>query len=351
MMRRVLITGGLGYVGGRVAQALAAAGYVVRLGTRQAALATTDWLPAAELVPLNWTSSATLKWACEGVNAIVHLAAMNEIYSARDPVGALQANGVATLELLEAAIACGVQRLVYMSTAHVYGSPLQGSIDERTLPRAQHPYAISHKVAEDFILAAHDQARIEGVVLRLSNAFGAPAHAGIDRWTLVVNDLCRQAVVAGRLQLKSAGLQRRDFITLQDVGGAVLHCVTLGKETLGDGLFNLGGDCVLRIVDMAQQVSERWAEMAGARLPIERPEPSSSELLNETLANPLIFSSAKLQATGFSLRSAHDEEIDATLHLCLRAFGSSKETLNKPSFPRKRESSSLNLLDSGSSPE
>lgn len=329
MTQRVLITGGLGYVGGRVAQVLAIAGCEVRLGTRQATATIPDWLPAAESVPLNWSSRATLKSACEGVNAIVHLAAMNEIYSARDPVGALQANGVATLELLEAAIACGVQRFVYMSTAHVYGSPLHGRIDERTLPRAQHPYAITHKVAEDFVLAAHDLERIEGIVLRLSNAFGAPAHAGIDRWTLVVNDLCRQAVVAGRLQLKSTGLQRRDFITLQDVGGAVQHCVNLDKDALGDGLFNLGGDCVLRIFDMAQQVGERWAEMAGTRLPIERPEPSSSELLNETLVNPLIYSSAKLQATGFSLRSAHDEEIDATLRLCLRAFRSTGSKCTK----------------------
>jgi UDP-glucose 4-epimerase len=208
-----------------------------------------------------------------------------------------------------------------MSTAHVYGAPLQGRIDERTLPRAQHPYAITHKVAEDFVLAAHDQGRIEGVVLRLSNGFGAPAHAGIDRWTLLVNDLCRQAVVSGCLRLKSAGLQRRDFVTLQDVGGAVVHCLALRKVALGDGLFNLGGDCTLRIIDMAQQVSERWEVMTGTGLPLERPEPSPGEILNEASVEPLVFSCAKLQATGFALLSARDAEIDATLQLCLRAFG------------------------------
>ena len=321
MTRRVLITGGFGYVGGRVAQVLAVAGCEVRLGTRQASASTPDWLPTAELVSLNWSSRETLESACEGMDTIVHLAAMNEIDSARDPIAALRANGVATLELLEAAIACGVRRFVYMSTAHVYGAPLQGRIDECTLPRAQHPYAITHKVAEDFVLAAHDQGRIEGVVLRLSNGFGAPAHAGIDRWTLLVNDLCRQAVVSGCLRLKSAGLQRRDFVTLQDVGGAVVHCLALRKVALGDGLFNLGGDCTLRIIDMAQQVSERWEVMTGTGLPLERPEPSPGEILNEASVEPLVFSCAKLQATGFALLSARDAEIDATLQLCLRAFG------------------------------
>lgn len=321
MTRRVLITGGFGYVGGRVAQALAAAGCEVRLATRQVSAATPNWLPAAELALLNWSARATLASACAGMDAVVHLAAMNEIDSARDPVGALLANGVATLELLDAAIQGGVKRFVYMSTAHVYGAPLQGRIDERTLPRAQHPYAITHKVAEDFVLAAHDQGRIEGVVLRLSNGFGAPAHAGIDRWTLIVNDLCRQAVVSDCLRLKSAGLQRRDFVTLHDVGGAVAHCLALSKEALGDGLFNLGGDCALRIVDMAQLVRERWAAMTGTRLRIERPEPSPGEVEKESLLAPLVYSSAKLQATGFSLRSARDEEIDASLALCSRAFG------------------------------
>lgn len=321
MTRRILITGGFGYVGGRVAQALSAAGFDVRLGTRLALVSAPGWLPAADTETLNWDLRETLESACHGMDAVVHLAAMNEIDSARDPVGALLANGMATLKLLEAAVACGVRRFVYMSTAHVYGAPLQGQIDERTLPRAQHPYAITHKTAEDFVLAAHDQRRIEGVVLRLSNGFGAPAHAGIDRWSLVVNDLCRQAVVSGCLRLKSAGLQRRDFVTLQDVGSAVAHCLALSKEAIGDGLFNLGGDCVLRILDMAILVSERWEAMTGTRMPIERPEPSPGELLNEATAEPLAYSSTKLQATGFSLRSACNDEIDATLSLCLRAFG------------------------------
>jgi UDP-glucose 4-epimerase len=317
----ILITGGFGYIGSRVAQTLAATEFEVILGTRNATVSIPIWLPTAKLALLDWSSPSNLKIACAGVDTVVHLAAMNEIESARDPVGALLSNGVATLNLLEAAIASRVKRFVYMSTAHVYGSPLQGRIDERTLPRAQHPYAITHKVAEDFVLAAHDQGKIEGLVLRLSNGFGAPSHAGIDRWSLVVNDLCRQAVVSGALRLKSAGLQSRDFITLQDVGRAVVHCLSLGKEGLNDGLFNLGGDCVMRIVDMAELIRARWKSMTGICLPFERPEATASEVLNGARSRSLIYSSAKLQATGFSLLSLREAEIDATLALCRHSFG------------------------------
>jgi len=73
------------------------------------------------------------------------------------------------------------------------------------VPRPVHPYAITHHAAEDFVLAAHDEKRLMGYVIRLSNGFGAPAHAGVDRWTLLVNDLCRQAVQTRQLILRSAG--------------------------------------------------------------------------------------------------------------------------------------------------
>ena len=117
------------------------------------------------------------------MDAIVHLAAMNEMDCARDPAAALEVNTALTLRLLNAAVAAGVRRFVYLSTAHVYGAPLRGHIDERALPRPVHPYAITHRAAEDFVLAAFDAGRIEGVVLRLSNGVGAPAHAAVDRWT------------------------------------------------------------------------------------------------------------------------------------------------------------------------
>lgn len=315
MNQKVLVTGALGYIGGRVAQALSNAGYAVYCGTRQKNLALPHWLPNARLVSLDWSSQASLQDACSGMDYVLHLAAMNENESVKDPVGALLMNGVASLMLLEASIASGVQRFVYFSTAHVYGAPLQGSIDEVTLPRPQHPYAITHKVAEDFVLAAHDQKRIEGVVLRLSNGFGAPATHDVDRWTLLVNDLCRQAVVTGQLKLNSAGLQLRDFITLEDVSRAVNHLLQLAPQALADGLFNLGGDASTSILSMTEQVAARWKILTGKDLPIVRPEHSGP------LPAPLNYSCEKLKATGFTLTSNVHQEIDATLCLCQAAFG------------------------------
>ena len=68
-----------------------------------------------------------------GVDCIIHLSAMNEVESLKDPVGALQVNGIQSLMLLQAAQKTRVKRFIYFSTAHVYGFPLEGHIDEKNL--------------------------------------------------------------------------------------------------------------------------------------------------------------------------------------------------------------------------
>lgn len=317
MMKKLLITGGLGYVGGRLARALMDAGYEVFLGTRRVDLRSPAWLPHAQVVQMDWASFDQLQRVCAGMDCIIHLAAMSEKEAMQDPVAALLVNGVASVRLLEAAIAAKAQRFVYFSTTHVYGAPLAGDITERTLPRPQHPYAISHRVTEDYVLAAHDKKRIEGVVIRLSNGFGVPASPDVDQWMLLVNDLCRQAAEVGVLQMRSAGLQPRNFITLTDVGRAVSHLLKMENAQLGDGLFNLGEDFSMSVIEMVQRIAMRWKIITGKALPIIRPEPSITEMH----PTPLNYSSEKFKSTGFSLLSDHDGEIDATLKLCQRIFG------------------------------
>lgn len=313
----VLLTGGLGYVGGRVSRYLAETSDChLRLGTRDASQPPPEWLVRCELVALDLLDDASLAAACRGVKSLVHFAALNEIDSAADPQQALTVNGLGSLRLLRAAIDAGVERFIYFSTAHVYGSPLAGRLTEESLPRPQHPYAITHRTAEDFILAAHDKKEIAGIVLRLSNGFGAPERAAVNRWTLIANDLCRQAVTARKLVLRSSGLQYRDFITLTDVGRAVLHVLQLDRATCGDGLFNLGGQSSMRIIEIVEKIAERCEAVLGFRPEIQKPAASADE---QVLS--LDYRMDKLKGTGFSLLSNIDEEIDATLLLCRRAFG------------------------------
>lgn len=315
---RILITGGFGFVGGRLAVHLAQAGHQIVLGSRNS-ITPPAWLPQAEVVQIEWDDGRALEHSCNGADAVIQAAGMNAQECASDPIAALAFNGVATARLVAAASRAGVQRFIYLSTAHVYASPLVGTITEDTCPRNLHPYSSSHHAGESAVLSASQRGQIEGIVLRLSNAFGAPVHEDVNCWTLLVNDLCRQAVTKRSFTLRSAGVQRRDFVTLQDVSRAVSHVLDLSKEHMGDGIFNIGGAWTPRVIDMAELIRARCSAVLGFVPDFIRTEPDEGEA-----ALDLDFQINRLLASGFGLSGNAATEIDATLLFCHEAFGSDR---------------------------
>lgn len=317
MKKRVLITGGFGYLGGRIAVELArSADWEVYLGSRSDRKEKPRWLVDAGISSFDILRPETLEAALKDVDAVIHLAAMNENRCVENPAQAVVVNTIGTLNVLNAALSAGIERFIYFSTAHVYGSPLVGYIDEKNIPRPTHPYAITHKAAEDFVLASHDQGKITGIVVRLSNGFGTPTHPNVDRWTLLANDLCRQAIQHQNLTLRSSGLQQRDFITLANVGRAVKHLINLPIELCEDGLFNVGGGTSMSVWQMAQLIASRCKEVLGFTPGISRPQPKASE---ESLK--IQYDMSKIKNTGFFLTGTIEEELDNMLIFCRDSFG------------------------------
>jgi UDP-glucose 4-epimerase len=320
MKKRVLITGGFGYLGGRIAVELGnESSLILRLGSRRQRSAPVR-LPGIETVVMDVREPKTLVPAVEDVHTVVHLAAMNENDCVLDPGEAVLVNTLGTFNVLRSAINAGVERFIYLSTAHVYGSPLVGRIAEDNLPRPVHPYAITHLAAEHFVLAAHDLNSVVGIVVRLSNGFGSPTHPDVDRWTLLVNDLCRQVVQTRRLVMRSGGMQRRDFVTLHDIGRAMRFLIDLPSAVVGDGLFNLGGETSLSVREMVQRVTERCRVVLNYAPEVVWPEAVRSETDSD-----LVYCIERLKRTGFRLHGDIDSEIDDTLRLCSASFGLTKE--------------------------
>ena len=309
---KVLITGGLGFLGGRLAQFMEARGeeYEVLIATRQK-IAKPQWLTSAQLLEMDWDSPTELSRICSSVDVIIHLAGMNAKDSAADPVGALQFNAVATARLLKEAITAGVKKFIYFSTAHVYASSLVSVITEETCPSSLHPYATSHLAAENVVREAHARGVIEGTVIRLSNAYGPPAHKDVNCWTLLVNDLCRQAITNHAMILKSSGLQRRDFVSITDVCRATVHLL---HRTLKDSdkiIFNVGGNWAPTVLEMAKIIQERCEQVHGFRPALT----SNSPALNEK-SNDLNYLTNALIENGFIPSLYNCNEIDQLLSFC-----------------------------------
>jgi len=312
---RVLITGGLGYLGGRLAQHLAAQGHRIMLGSRHAG-APPAWLPSAQVVRTPWESADALRELCAGNDAIVHTAGMNAQECAAEPAKAQAFNGGATAALVAAAGRAGARRVIYFSTAHVYRSPLTGVLTEATPPVNPHPYATSHLAGEEAVLAAGRNGSIDGVVVRLTNAVGAPAHPGVNAWMLLANDLCRQAVVARELTLRTSGRQERDFITISDLNHALDRLLAAPGAQLTAGLYNLGGGRSLTVLGMAQLIAARCDAVLRYR-PVIHTNPHSAENHDE----PPSFTIDRIQQLGWRPENDFPVEIDDTLQLCQRSWG------------------------------
>ena len=243
------------------------------------------------------------------MNCIVQLAATNDVDSAQNPELARIVTTEGTASLLNAAIHNGIERFVYFSTAHVYGAPLQGTFIESSPTHAVHPYATTHLEAESVVAAAHENGDIQGIRVRLSNGFGRPMNYEAADWRTLTSDLCRQAVIEKRMEMRTDGLQERNFITKTDIARAVQHLIALPASQVNDGLFNLGGSQSQSLLAMATTIQERAQNKYSAEIPLHRPEPTSADIQH------LNFDIHKLLNTGFSLTEDTLGEIDDFLNM------------------------------------
>ena len=151
------------------------------------------------------------------------------------------------------------------------------------------------------------------LIFRLSNGYGYPMDMDINRWTLVFNDLCRQAVTSARIVLKSSGKQHRDFISLYDVARAVYHFLFVLPDRWGDGLYNLGGNCSMSILDVAEKISDVYrTKYKKEILEIKTGQDNSSSITPK----PVKYSIEKIAKTGFTLKGDMISEIERTIEVC-----------------------------------
>ncbi len=314
---KILITGGLGYIGGRIATYLKekAPEFRIFLTTRNKNRKLPLWTDKFTILQMNLLDEDSIADCLEDrdIDVIIQLAALNEIDSLKNPALALEVNTQGTYKLLSVANANGINRFVYFSTFHVYGEKSGSVITEETPTMPFHPYAITHRAAEDLVSFFNHYHKMKTLIFRLSNGYGYPMDMDVNRWTLVFNDLCRQAVTSGRIVLKSFGKQHRDFISLHDVARAVYHFLYAVPDRWGNGFYNLGGNCSMSILDVAEKISDIYkTKYERDILEIKTGQNDSGSITSK----PVKYSIEKIVKTGFSLKGDMISEIERTMDVC-----------------------------------
>ncbi len=310
-MKIILITGGLGYVGGRLSNFLLNQGYKVLISSRslpneyiRSYFANAEFILHQELISENFNGQ---------IDIIIHTASLNEIDCVKFPEEAIEVNINHTRILADWGSKKGVKHFIYFSTAHVYNSPLEGEINEQLPTNPLHPYGITHKAAEDDLLAASKRTQMRVSIVRMSNSFGPPITPNVNRWTLLVNDLCKQLVETNQLKLNSDGKAYRDFISLSDVCKAIDFLIKGNPTT--DEIYNLGSGMSMTIRDMAELIKSRYFVTHKKDIELIIPESQS----NQRVAN-LNFSIDKLINSGFIPENNFELEIDEMLIFCHKYF-------------------------------
>jgi len=251
----VLITGGFGLLGGRLGQYLSEK-YNVVLSSRFVR-DLPDWSSPVKVIEIDWNNETSLDNACKDVNVVIHASGLNAKECQENPDRAMLVNGTYTKRLVAAAARQGVKKIIYLSTVHVYSDRLTGIISENTTPTNSHPYATSHVSGEEEVLSQSD---VIGLVVRISNAFGRPVSKDVDCWLLLIQDLCKQAVVNRTLVLQSDTRIIRDFVTISDVCAAVEFLII---DSDASGIVNVASGNICTIGEMATQVQSICLDMLG----------------------------------------------------------------------------------------
>lgn len=227
MPRLCLITGGAGFIGSHLADALTAAGHLVRVFDNlstglPANLAHIS--PAPEVVRGSVTDADALDRAAAGCDTVFHLAALASVAkSVEDPLTTHAACATGTLNVLNAARKAGVRRVVYAASASAYGGASDpAGQDESTPLVALSPYAAAKLAGELYCESFAHTYGLETVRLRFFNVFG-PRQRADSPYSGVIA-IFASLLAAGRTPtVHGDGLQSRDFVYVSDVANALMR--------------------------------------------------------------------------------------------------------------------------------
>ena len=287
---RVLVTGGAGFIGSTVARVLLEEGHDVTV-LDNLSKGFRELVPeGAHFIDGDLENVEALPDWLRGHDAVIHMAAFIEVgRSTKEPLIFAENNIMNSVRLLEGMRKADVGKVVFSSSATVYGTPKTLPMrEDDPLGTQSNPYGASKVATEAFMATYHELYGMDAMVLRYFNPYG-PGEMH-EPETHAIPNFIRAALAGRAIPLYWKGEQVRDFIYVDDLARA--HTAVL--EGKGLDYFNIGSETGTKIIDMVNEI----LDITGAQVEIEdlgeRPGDveasyaSSEKLMRETSWRPQV---------------------------------------------------------------
>ena len=258
---RIFVTGGAGFIGNHTTRVLLERGHQVTVYDNLSSGRRDLVPPQAAFVKGDLREEKKLAAAIAGHDAVVHLAAFIAVgVSVERPVEFAENNIVNTVRLLEAMKSAGVRRIVFSSSATVYGVPKRLPLREDDPVGVQsNPYGATKVSAEAFVAVYNQLYGFDATILRYFNPFGP--NELCDPETHLIPNVITAGLLRKPIPIYWSGETVRDFIYVEDLARAHAEVLSLS----GLNYFNVGSEHGIKVKDVVQAVTD----ILGYTVPIQ----------------------------------------------------------------------------------
>lgn len=249
--RRILVTGGAGFIGSHLCEALIARDFRVRV-LDSLIYGNPAWVPAqAEFVKGDIRDLAVCHAAVKDMDGVIHCAAMSRAGPSLELLDVCtEANIVGTQNMLLAARDAKLKRFIYSGSATYYGN-LEPPHREEMAPQFLNIYALTKQAGEQYALLFDKVFDLPALVLRYFSVYG-PRQPVAGAYALVLGIFLDRARKGKALEVHGDGRQRRDFIHVRDVVAAQIAAY---ESELRHQVFNIGSGSNISVQELADMIS------------------------------------------------------------------------------------------------
>lgn len=264
---KILVTGGAGFIGSHIVEYFQAKAEVRVLDNVRSGFKKNLTGLKQEFFEASILDRETVRRAVAGVDFVFHLAAMVSVpESMHKPMECDEINTRGTLILLEEAARAGIKKLVFSSSAAIYGNNPTVPKVETMVPEPKSPYAVTKLDGEFYCKIFSDEGRLATTCLRYFNVFG-PRQDPKSQYAAAVPIFIDRALKNEPISIFGDGEQTRDFVYVKDV---VAANVFFGMESNDTGVFNIASGTRISINELAGKICHLTGSSSEIRHAAER---------------------------------------------------------------------------------